>query len=81
MGEMIIDLSFADSHGLGEFPGVHRPFAQENDDLLPNRLPVIPLFFGLHAIDSDFEFVSRFEIRISYSQLFRKMQRSLVKRN
>ena len=47
MGQMLIDLLFSNSDGLGEFPGAHIPIAQELDHLLTNGLHLIPFLFLL----------------------------------
>ena len=51
MRKMLIDLFFSDSDRLGEFPGAHLLFTQEDDHLLTNRLHVIPMFLLLHLGD------------------------------
>jgi hypothetical protein len=51
MRKMLINLFFPDSHGLGELPGAHLLFTQEDDHLLANRLHVIPMLFLPHLRD------------------------------
>lgn len=46
MGKMFIDIFFADSQCLGEFPSAHVPVTQEDHHLLANCLHVMPLFFN-----------------------------------
>ena len=47
MRKVLIDLFFADSNRLGEFPGIHLPIAQEINHLLTFGLQVILMSFHL----------------------------------
>ena len=47
MGQMLIDLLFSNSDGLGEFPGAHLPLAQELNHLLTDGLHLISFLFLL----------------------------------
>ena len=48
MRKMFIDLSFPYAYYPGEFPSCHLALSQQSDNLLTNRLLLIPMFLSPH---------------------------------